>query len=240
MTEQKNQISDTMEERIAAIREKMTAAARAAGRSPQEILLCAASKMQSAETVRAASLLQLDLFGENRVQELVQKLEQNAYGDKPVHFIGHLQTNKVRQVVGAVSLIQSVGSLRLLEAVDKQAALKDLCQPILLEVNIGSEESKSGFAAQDLSAALEAAQRLSHVRVEGLMAIPPVRDTQDENRKDLAAVRRCWERLAPECGENACMKWLSMGMSGDFENAILEGANIVRVGTAIFGARSYR
>ena len=109
MTEQKNQISDTMEERIAAIREKMTAAARAAGRSPQEILLCAASKMQSAETVRAASLLQLDLFGENRVQELVQKLEQNAYGDKPVHFIGHLQTNKVRQVVGAVSLIQSVG-----------------------------------------------------------------------------------------------------------------------------------
>lgn len=239
MTEQKNQISDTMEERIAAIREKMTAAARAAGRSPQEILLCAASKMQSAETVRAASLLQLDLFGENRVQELVQKLEQNAYGDKPVHFIGHLQTNKVRQVVGAVSLIQSVGSLRLLEAVDKQAALKDLCQPILLEVNIGSEESKSGFAAQDLSAALEAAQRLSHVRVEGLMAIPPVRDTQDENRKDLAAVRRCWERLALECGENACMKWLSMGMSGDFENAILEGANIVRVGTAIFGARSY-
>lgn len=239
MTELRNEIPNGMNERIAVIREKMAAAAKKAGRSPQEILLCAASKMQNAETVRAASLLNLDLFGENRVQELVQKLEQNAYGEKPVHFIGHLQTNKVRQVVGAVSLIQSVGSLRLLEAVDKQAALKNLCQPILLEVNIGSEESKSGFAAQDLSAALEAAQHLSHVRVEGLMAIPPVRDTESENRSDLAAVRRCWEQLAPQCGENACMKWLSMGMSGDFENAILEGANIVRVGTAIFGARSY-
>ena len=239
MERQMEHSAQEMAQRIQEIREKMALAAQKAGRRPQEVLLCAASKMQEAETVHTASALNIDLFGENRVQELVQKLEQNAYGDKPVHFIGHLQTNKVRQVVGAVSLIQSVGSLRLLEAVDKQAALKDLCQPILLEVNIGSEESKSGFAAQDLSAALEAAQRLSHVRVEGLMAVPPVRDTQDENRKDLAAVRRCWERLAPECGENACMKWLSMGMSGDFENAILEGANIVRVGTAIFGARSY-
>lgn len=229
-----------MEERIAAIREKMTAAAKKAGRQPQDILLCAASKMQDAETVRAASLLNLDLFGENRVQELLQKLEQSAYGDKPVHFIGHLQTNKVRQVVGAVSLIQSIGSLHLMEAVEKQAALKNLCQPILLEVNIGDEESKSGFAEADLSAALDAAQRLSHLRVEGLMAIPPIRETQEENRKDLAAVRRCFERLAPQCGENACMKWLSMGMSGDFENAILEGANLVRVGTAIFGARVYQ
>ena len=228
MERQMEHSAQEMAQRIQEIREKMALAAQKAGRCPQEVLLCAASKMQEA-----------DLFGENRVQELVEKLQHSAYGEKPVHFIGHLQTNKVKQVVGNVALIQSIGSLHLMEAVEKQAALKEICQPILLQVNIGGEESKSGFAQEDLSEALETAQRFSHLRVEGLMAIPPIRETDEENRRDLANVRRCFERLASQCGQGAEMRWLSMGMSGDFENAILEGANLVRVGTSIFGARNY-
>ena len=239
MERQMEHSAQEMAQRIQEIREKMALAAQKAGRCAQEVLLCAASKMQEAETVRTASALNIDLFGENRVQELVEKLQHSAYGEKPVHFIGHLQTNKVKQVVGNVALIQSIGSLHLMEAVEKQAALKEICQPILLQVNIGGEESKSGFAQEDLSEALETAQRFSHLHVEGLMAIPPIRQTDEENRRDLANVRRCFERLASQCGQGAEMRWLSMGMSGDFENAILEGANLVRVGTSIFGARNY-
>ena len=239
MERQMEHSAQEMAQRIQEIREKMALAAQKAGRRPQEVLLCAASKMQDAETVRTASALNIDLFGENRVQELVEKLQHSAYGEKPVHFIGHLQTNKVKQVVGNVALIQSIGSLHLMEAVEKQAALKEICQPILLQVNIGGEESKSGFAQEDLSEAFETAQRFPHLHVAGLMAIPPIRETDEDNRRDLANVRRCFERLASQCGQGAEMRWLSMGMSGDFENAILEGANLVRVGTSIFGARNY-
>ena len=122
---------------IAGIREKMNAAARAAGRDPQEILLCAASKMNDADRVKAAVAGGVDCCGENRVQELTQKQPLGAYTGKPVHFIGHLQTNKVKQVVGAVDLIQSVDRLELLECIEKAAAKKSLVQDILLEINIG-------------------------------------------------------------------------------------------------------
>ena len=132
-------------ENIAAIRAKMNEAAVAAGRDPKDILLCAATKMNDADAVRQAIAGGVDCCGENRVQELTAKLAEDAYAGAPVHFIGHLQTNKVKQVVGKVDLIQSVDSLRLLEAIDKEAARQGIRQAILLEVNIAREESKSGF-----------------------------------------------------------------------------------------------
>ena len=142
-------------ENIARIRSEMTAAALAAGRDPKEILLCAATKMNDADAVREAIRAGVDLCGENKVQELTQKLAENAYEGAPIHFIGHLQTNKVKQVVGKVDLIQSVDSERLLAAIQKEAAKQGIVQNILLEINIGEEESKSGFSAESVFSTLE-------------------------------------------------------------------------------------
>lgn len=142
-------------ENIARIRENMTAAAIAAGRDPKEIKLCAATKMNGSDAVRQAIAAGVDLCGENRVQELTAKLADNAYEGAPVHFIGHLQTNKVRQVVGKVDLIQSVDRLKLLEAINTEAARQGIRQDILLEINIGREESKSGFYIEEVPSLIE-------------------------------------------------------------------------------------
>lgn len=159
-------------ENVAEIRRQMEAAALAAGRDPKGILLCAATKMNDADAVRQAIAAGVDCCGENRVQELTAKLAQNAYDGAPVHFIGHLQTNKVRQVVGKVSLIQSVDSERLLAAIDREAARQGIVQDILLEVNIGEEASKSGFAAEDILPLMEKIGEFSNICIKGLMAIP--------------------------------------------------------------------
>ena len=226
-------------ENVAEVRQRMADAAARAGRNPQEILLCAASKTQDAQTVRLAAEMEIDLFGENRVQELTAKYEAGAYGTKPLHFIGHLQTNKVRQVVGVASLIQSVDSEHLLDAVNRQAEKMGICQDVLLEVNIGAEASKSGVAPESLVALAEMAGALSHVRVRGLMAIPPAQCSPEQTRRYFERMRELFVRLDGQTAPNVRMEYLSMGMSGDFESAILEGANLVRVGTALFGARSY-
>ena len=154
------------------------------------------------------------------------------------HFIGHLQRNKVKQVVGKVALIQSVGSLPLLEAVEKEAEKQDIVQDILLEVNIGGEEAKSGFAPAQLEDAARAAQAMSHVRVRGLMTIPPADSDRDTNIRYFQEVRALYVDINEKLFHNE-LKCLSMGMSGDFEDAIRNGATMVRVGTAIFGARYY-
>ena len=161
-------------ENMQVIRERMARAAREAGRDPGSILLVGASKMNDAAACRAAIAAGIDALGENRVQEMTAKLSEHAYDGAPLHFIGHLQRNKVRQVVGKVSLIHSVGSLALLEEIDRQAAKLGLTQDVLLEVNIGGEESKSGFAPEDLAAAAASAREFAHARVLGLMTIPPV------------------------------------------------------------------
>ena len=170
-------------ENIAAIRAKMDAAAYACGRDPKEILLCAATKMNDTEAVRQAIAAGVDLCGENRVQELTAKQKENAYEGAPVHFIGHLQTNKVKQVVGKVDLIQSVDSLRLLKAIDAEAAKQGLVQKILLEVNVGEEESKGGFALSEVLPLLEQISDFPHIFVCGLMAIPPISQKKGDNRK---------------------------------------------------------
>ena len=225
-------------ENIARVREEIAAAAKEAGRDPGEITLVGASKMNDAAACREAIAAGIDALGENRVQEMTQKLSENAYDGAPLHFIGHLQRNKVKQVVGHVSLIQSVGSLELLDEIEKVAANRGLVQDILLEVNVGGEEAKSGFAPADTEAAAEAALSRSHVRVLGLMTIPPANADRDTNMRYFKEVRALYVDIDRKMFHNK-LKYLSMGMSGDFADAIRCGANMVRVGTAIFGARHY-
>ena len=225
-------------ENIAQIRANIAQACARAGRSPEEITLVGASKMNDAAACREAIAAGIDALGENRVQEMTAKLAENAYDGAPLHFIGHLQRNKVKQVVGKVSLIQSVGSVELLEEIEKVAAREQLVQDILLEVNIGGEEAKSGFAPEAVAAAAEAALALPHVRVRGLMTIPPADADRDTNMRYFQEVRALYVDINTKLFHNE-LKCLSMGMSGDYMDAIRCGATMVRVGTAIFGARHY-
>ena len=228
----------TLEERIRMVRERIAQAAREAGRDPADITLEAATKVQTSETIRAAIAAGITVCGENRVQELTAHLDDYAYDGARVHFIGHLQTNKVRFVVGRVDLIESVDSPRLLEAVDRQAARVGLVQDILLEVNIAREESKGGCLPEDLSALAQQAQALEHVRLRGVMSIPPVAAFPGENRGFFAQTRQLFVDIRNKMGDNdSDINCLSMGMSGDYEDAVREGATLVRVGTALFGPR---
>ena len=211
---------NSIAENIRAIRGRMAAAAEAAGRDPGEILLVGASKMNGAEACRAAIAGGIDALGENRVQEMTEKLARNAYEGAPLHFIGHLQRNKVRQVVGTVSLIHSVGSWPL------------------LEVNVGGEESKSGFAPEAVYEAAERAKALGNIRVRGLMTIPPIQREPHGNLPFFAKIARLYVDISRNLYDNE-FTYLSMGMSDDFEDAIAAGATVVRVGSAIFGHRQY-
>ena len=226
-------------ENVRTVREKMNAAALAAGRRPEEILLVAATKMNSADRVREAVAAGVDICGENRVEELLEKQAQGAYAGVPLHFIGHLQKNKVRQIGGLAELIHGVDSLALLEVIHRCAAGKGLVQDVLLEVNIGGETSKSGFRPEEIAAALEAASGFGAVRVRGLMAIPPICVLPEENRPFFQKMKQLYVDNGEKKYDNVSMDFLSMGMSGDYTEAIACGANMVRVGTAIFGARDY-
>ena len=225
-------------ENIAQVRTNIAQACAQAGRSPEEITLVGASKMNDAAACREAIAAGIDALGENRVQEMTAKLTDNAYDGAPLHFIGHLQRNKVKQVVGKVALIQSVGSMELLEEIEKVAAREQLVQEILLEVNIGREEAKSGFDPDAVTAAAEAALSLPHVRVRGLMTIPPADADRDANMRYFQEVQALYVDINTKLFHNE-LKCLSMGMSGDYMDAIRCGATMVRVGTAIFGARNY-
>ena len=226
-------------ENVARIRAEMNAAAIAAGRDPKEVKLCAATKMNDADAVRQAIAAGVDCCGENRVQELVAKLAENAYEGAPVHFIGHLQTNKVKQVVGKVDLIQSVDSERLLKAIDKEAAKQGIRQNILLEVNIGEEASKSGFGADDILPLVDRIAEFPNVCLKGLMAIPPISYNSGENLKFFQKMFQLSVDIEKKIEDNVMVDCLSMGMSGDYEDAIAAGSTMIRVGTAIFGARNY-
>ena len=226
----------TITEHIAAVRREMAEAARESGRSERDIILVGASKMNDAAACQEAIAAGVDALGENRVQEMTAKLAQNAYDGAPLHFIGHLQRNKVRQVVGKAALIQSIGSEALLREVEKEAARQQLVQDILLEVNIGGEEAKSGFAPEETEAAAVLARELPHVRVRGLMTIPPV----EGDEKFLYKMQQLYLDISSKKMDNIDMEILSMGMSGDFAAAIRYGSTLVRIGTALFGARNYQ
>ena len=226
-------------ENVARIRAELAEAAIAAGRDPSEIKLCAATKMNDADAVRQAIRAGVDCCGENRVQELTAKLAENAYEGAPVHFIGHLQTNKVKQVVGKVDLIQSVDSERLLKEINKEAARQGIIQDILLEVNIGEEASKSGFQAEDIPGIVEKMGEFPNVCMKGLMAIPPISQKEGENLKFFQKMFHLYVDIQNKIDDNVKVDCLSMGMSGDFRDAAACGSTMIRVGTAIFGARNY-
>ena len=228
----------SIRENVEAIRAEIDAAARETGRTGADITLVGASKMNDADACQQAIAAGIDALGENRVQEMTAKLAQDAYRGAPLHFIGHLQRNKVKQVVGKAALIQSIGSLELLSEVDKQAQKLGLMQDILLEVNIGGEAAKSGFAPEAVEAAAAQAKELPGVRVRGLMTIPPADADRAENIAYFQKVRALYVDINKKIYDNG-LEYLSMGMSGDFADAIRAGANMVRVGTAIFGARDY-
>ena len=225
--------------RVTAVKENIARAARAAGREPEDIILVAASKMNDAERVRQAIAAGICVCGENRVQEMVEKAAQGAYEGARLHFIGHLQRNKAKQVVGLASLIHGVDSAELMQVIDRTAAGKGLRQDVLLEVNIGAEASKSGFSPEQIPEILARAGEFSALKVRGLMAIPPICPSEEKIRPYFMRMKQLFVDNGAKKYDNVSMDFLSMGMSGDYEVAIACGANIVRVGSAIFGPRDY-
>lgn len=224
---------------IRVIKSEIQSAALAAGRNPSDILLLAATKMNDADRVQQAIRAGVDICGENRVQEMLEKNSQGAYAGCPLHFIGHLQKNKVRQVVGLAELIHGVHDTDLLEAIQKEAKKRGIVQDVLLEVNIAGEESKSGFSPDEIGNALLFASKLDSVRVRGLMAIPPICSNSGENRPYFARMEQLFVDNSGKKYDNVRMDFLSMGMSGDYREAVAFGANILRLGSAIFGPRVY-
>ena len=205
---------------------------------PAGVTLVCVSKYQPIEAIREAYKAGERHFGESRVQELKAKVAQLP-ADIHWHFIGHLQTNKVRQVVGKVELIQSVDRLPLLQCIEKEAARQGIVQDILLEVNVGGEESKSGFTPEETPRIAAQMDAFPHCRLRGLMAIPPVSKNSGDNRRFFAEIQRIAVDIIAKKQHNIRMDILSMGMTDDFEDAIACGSTMVRVGTAIFGARYY-
>ncbi|MCC8356297.1 MAG: YggS family pyridoxal phosphate-dependent enzyme [Oscillospiraceae bacterium] len=220
----------TIEQRIAVVKENID---RAGGSG--RVTLVGVAKTKPAELVRRAIAGGLDTIGENYVQELRDKAAAGAYEGAAVHMIGHLQTNKVKYVAGKVALIQSVDSPALLEAISRRAAGMNTVQDVLIEVNIGGEAGKSGAAPEALESIFQCAAALPGVRVRGLMAIPPAENT----RAYFAPMYHLFIDNKTKKYDNVNMDFLSMGMSDDYEDAVKEGANMVRVGSFIFGARNY-
>ncbi|MCL2843330.1 MAG: YggS family pyridoxal phosphate-dependent enzyme [Oscillospiraceae bacterium] len=230
----------SIQDNIARLRDVIHEAAVKSGRMGSDITLVAATKTQDADTVRAAVAAGVDACGENRVQELTQKQAAEAYTGAPVHFIGHLQKNKIRKVVGAVDLIQSVDSLPLLNAIDRVANEIQVTQDILVQVNIGKDPDKFGVHAPALASFLEQAANHPHIRVRGLMTMLPLEADVKETRVLFARMNQVFVDIRAKMYNNIEIDMLSMGMSGDFADAILEGANMVRIGSTIFGNRHYR
>ena len=226
-------------ENVARIREEMARAEARAGRPEGSVQLLAATKMNGADQVRAAIAAGVDACGENRVQELVEKNEQGAYTGAPLHFIGHLQKNKAKFLVGVADLIQSVDSPELMAVIDRLAEKKGVVQDILIEVNIGGEAAKSGILpeqADEMSAKMEEYPNLC---LRGFMTIPPIAVENGGNLRYFAKMYQLYVDIKRKKYDNTNIEYLSMGMSDDFADAIKEGSTMIRVGTRIFGARQY-
>ncbi len=222
---------ETLRRNLTAVRERIERAAGRAGRRPEDVLLIGVSKTVPSDRVRLGVEAGLAALGENRVQEAKEKIKVLGR-PVPWHLIGHLQTNKVRDALELFDVIHSLDRVELAQEIERRAATRGRVVETLLEVNVADEPSKSGFAPDALEAALQTIGGLTHVRVRGLMAIPPIVERAEDARPWFQALRRLAERHG--------LKELSMGMSADFEVAVEEGATMVRVGTAIFGARPLR
>ncbi len=226
----------TIAENIQSIRANIAAALSGDDRA---VLLVAATKMNDARRVREAIAAGVDACGENKVQEFLEKDALGAYDGCPKHFIGHLQRNKVNKVVGRVDLIQSVDSEELLTLIDRRAGTLGIVQDILIEVSVAGEAQKSGIPPAALPALLDFASRCAHVRVRGLMCVPPIALANGGNRPYFALMRQLFVDNSKKKYDNVFMDFLSMGMTDDYPDAVAEGANMVRIGSAIFGRRQY-
>lgn len=230
----------TIADNIAVVRDRMARAARRCGRDPAEVALVAVSKTHPADMVRQALEAGVDTVGENYIQEARDKIAALADCSISWHFIGHLQSNKARYAVDLFDLIHGVDSLKLAREIDKQAAKVGKRQPVLIQVNISGEATKSGTTEAAALALVREAGRLEHLQVRGLMTMPPFFDQPERARPYFAALRRLRDRIRAEAIAGVNVAELSMGMTGDFEVAIEEGATLVRIGTAIFGPRENR
>lgn len=225
-------------ENIKEVESKVAAAAQRSGRKREDILLLAVSKTQPVEIIRQAVACGLTALGENKVQEIMDKYEPMGEGVH-WHLIGHLQTNKVKYIIDKVDMIHSVESLKLAEEIEKRAASKNLIMDILVEVNMADEESKFGITPNRAEEFIRELAKKEHLRVRGLMTVAPFVENSEENREYFRQMRQLQVDINAKKIDNIVMDVLSMGMTGDYEIAIEEGATIVRVGTGIFGERDY-
>ncbi len=228
-----------IKDNLLLIQEKIRLAEIKAGRKADSVKLMAVSKFHPVNEIQEAIASGQNLFGENRVQEMLRKKPELHLDGVDKHLIGHLQTNKVKQVVGKVDLIQSVDSLRLLEAIDREAARQGIRQDILLEINIGQEASKTGFREDEIFPLVEKIGIFPNVCMRGLMAIPPICQESGGNLKFFQKMFHLYVDIRAKKYDNVKVDCLSMGMSEDYPDAIRCGSTMVRVGTAIFGARDY-
>ncbi len=222
---------------IARIRERMASACARAGRSPEEVTLLAVTKTVAVERINLAIADGITQIGENRVQEYLSK--KDALLPVTSHLIGHLQTNKVAQIADKVSMVQSVDSVRVAEALDKAAAKSGVKLDILAQVNIGGEDSKSGVSPQEAEEFCAQLREFSSLNLRGMMTIPPISQTEREKREYFFRMSQLFIDIRTKNVDNSSMDILSMGMSDDYEEAILEGSTMVRIGSAIFGKRNY-
>ena len=219
------------------IKQNIASAAEKSGRKAEDVILLAATKTVEVERINYAISEGLEYIGENRVQEFLSKKDELLPCHR--HFIGHLQTNKVKDIVPFVELIHSVDSVRLAKEISKQSVRFNKTTDILLEVNVGNEQSKSGFLVEETENAVREIAKLPNICVKGLMAIPPICEKAEDNRKYFSIMYKLFIDIGAKKIDNSNMDFLSMGMSDDYEVAISEGANIVRVGSALFGKRIY-
>ena len=227
----------SISENVNRLRDSIGEAALKSGRAPGEITLVAASKTKPAGMIRQAVAAGVDAVGENRVQEILEKQPQGAYHGTPLHYIGHLQSNKVRQIVGVCDLIESVSSQALVEMIGKRAVSLGIVQNVLLEVNIGREQQKSGIFPEQTEEILDIASRTKGINVRGFMAVPPILEKNDRNCYYFEAMFNLYVDMSRKKYDNVSIELLSMCMSDSYAEAILAGSNMVRIGTAIFGER---
>lgn len=224
--------------RLLDVKNSIRSEAVACDRNPEEITLIAVSKTMPASAVMEAYNAGQRVFGENKVQELMQKKAQLP-DDISWHLIGHLQTNKVNKIVGEVDLIHSVDSVKLLREINKSAKAKGVIQPVLLEVNVAAEETKSGFKSEELMHISNEISEFENVRIKGLMTVAPLIQDPEDNREIFKKLYQLFLDIRNDSWDNTDMCHLSMGMSKDYRVAISEGATYVRIGTDIFGKRNY-
>ena len=236
---EKSYVNERIAQNYYHIQEQIHQACHEAGRNPADVALLAVTKTVDADRINAAIQLGVNQIGENRVQEFLGKKDSLHLEHVKAHLIGHLQTNKVRQIVGHVQMIQSVDSLRVAQAIHRCSQELDVVTPILVEVNIGGEEAKSGVSPDELERLLTEISPLSGIQVQGLMTVPPILHKECEKREIFSKMYQLFVDIKAKNIDNIVMQELSMGMSGDFREAILEGSTMVRIGSALFGDRNY-